>query len=244
MNIASFSDGFTTLINSYYLQSEFGDQESKVTLTLDEYEKSFYLTKAQEDLVISLYTGRGLTGTSFEETEELRRYLANLVKESKPAMITNSADKPLGIEGSNHQFFTLPPDLWFITYESVDTSGEKACDNRTGMEVIPVTQDEYHTLKKNPFRGANSRRALRLDLADGVVEIICKFPVSSYYIRYLKKVKPIILEDLPSGLYISGENKKSDEDNPCELHEALHQRVLELAVRMALASAVVGNKKE
>lgn len=243
MNIASFSDGFTTLINSYYLQSEFGDQESKVTLTLDEYEKSFYLTKAQEDLVISLYTGRGLTGTSFEETEELRRYLSNIVKEAHPNQIENTSGTPIGM-GSNSTFFTLPEDLWFITYESVDTSGDKACDNRTGMEVIPVTQDEYHTLKKNPFRGANSRRALRLDLADGVVEIICKFPVSSYYIRYLKKVKPIILEDLPSGLYISGENKKSDEDNPCELHEALHQRVLELAVRMASASAVVGNKKE
>lgn len=246
MTVSEFSDGFTTLLNSYYLQSEFGDQESKVTLTLDEYEKSFYLTKAQEDLVISLYTGRGLTGTSFEETEELRRYLANLVKEYKPQIITNSSNKPIGIEGSNHQFFTLPPDLWFITYESVDTSGDKACDNKVGMEVIPVTQDEYHTIKKNPFRGANNRRALRLDLADGVVEIICKYNVTSYYIRYIKKVKPIILEELPDYVSLSSTSSTSPNRNvsPCELHEALHQKILELAVRMALASAAVGNKKE
>jgi hypothetical protein len=37
-------------------------------LNFDEYEKSVFLTKAQEELVIHYYTGKA-TGDSFEDTE-------------------------------------------------------------------------------------------------------------------------------------------------------------------------------
>ena len=46
---------------------------------LNEYEKSVFLTKAQEQIVTELYSGRNNTYNSFEETEEQRRYLSNLV---------------------------------------------------------------------------------------------------------------------------------------------------------------------
>ena len=100
------------------------------------------------------------------------------------------------------------------------------------MEVVPVRQDEYHRLKKNPFRGANNRRSLRLDLSDGVVEIVSKFTVTAYYLRYLRRIKPIVLEDMPNGLTINGVGTQSE----CELHESLHQRILERAVGLALQS--------
>lgn len=46
---------------------------------LNEYEKSVFLTKSQEQIVTELYSGRNNTYNSFEETEEQRRYLSNLV---------------------------------------------------------------------------------------------------------------------------------------------------------------------
>lgn len=46
---------------------------------LNEYEKSVFLTKAQEQIVTELYSGRNTAYNSFEETEEQRRYLSNLV---------------------------------------------------------------------------------------------------------------------------------------------------------------------
>jgi hypothetical protein len=237
MTNQEFSDSFDTILNSHFS----GAPAMQGDIALDEYEKSVFLTKAQDELVIGLYSGRNDTGASFEETEELRRYLANLVKEDTLSPIENTAGSPLGMEGSNHQFFTLPSDLWFITYESVNTSGEKACDNKTGMEVIPVTQDEYHTIKKNPFRGANNRRALRMDLGDGVIEIICKYSISSYYLRYLKEPRPIILVDvLPDGMQIKNKSEYSE----CELHEALHQRILDRAVMLALQSRSIGRKAD
>lgn len=232
MTIQEFSDQFDVLLNSYYAKADFGDEESKITLALNEYEKSVYLTKSQEEYVISLYNGRNPLGESFEEVEEVRRYLANLIKEATPPVITNSSQLPLGIDTTS-KFFTLPLDVWFITYEAVSVAGEDVCGGSSVLDVIPVTQDEYHKVKRNPFRGANKRRALRLDLADGVIEVVCKYPITTYYVRYIRKPKPIILVDLPDGLKIENENKASG----CELHEALHQKILEGAVMLALQSA-------
>lgn len=237
MTTEEFSNAFDTLLSSHTINATFGEDSSKREVVLDEYEKSLFLTKAQEYLVISLYNGKNSSGDSFESTEELRRYLANIVAEATLNPDTTSDNKPIGIE-SRSRFFTLPTDLWFITYESVSTEGT-GCSKKDNMRVYPVRQDEYQVIKDNPFRGVNSRRALRLDLADGVVEIISNLNVSKYYIRYIKKLTPIILTDLPEGLTIGNDTINTIEGNKetnCMLHEALHQKILELAVRMALQS--------
>ena len=242
MTIQDFSNGFDVLLNSYSQKIEEGNQVSRADIAFDEYEKSVYLTKAQEGLVLGLYNGKNVYGESFETTEELRRYLSNLVADTTLEPIENSSGVAYGVDSSS-KFFTLPDNLWFITYESVNVSGKK-CDTDTIMDVYPVTQDEYSRTKRNPFRGANSRRALRLDLADGVIEIVCKYQVNSYYVRYIRKPKPILLVDLDDNdsnvSYFQGETRKQG----CELHDALHQRILESAVRLALQSKVPQIKKE
>ena len=230
MTIDEFSNSFDTLLNSYALISNFGEETSKQTITLDEYEKSVLLTKAQEEIVLNLYNGKNPYGEAFEGTEELRRYLSNLITEKSLKPITNTSGTPLGLE-SKSKFFTLPENLWFITLESVVIDNSK-CDAETIMKVYPVKQDEYQAIRDNPFRGANDRRALRLDLSEGNVEIICKYMIAIYYIRYIKKVPPIILEDLPNDLTIEGKSEASD----CILHEALHQKILDRAVQLALQS--------
>lgn len=238
MNVREFSDGFDVLVSSYRRFRDFDNKEPQDTLEFNEYEKSLYLTKAQEELVLGIYTGKNSFGESFEQTEELRRYLASLICQAELIPIETSNGNPLGID-SKSKFFTLPEDLWFITYEAVDTSGD-GCDSHVSMEVYPVRQDEYHKIKKNPFRGANGRRALRLDLSEGNVEIVCNYNVTKYFIRYLKKLKPIILVDLPNGLQIHGISLQKE----CELHEGLHDRILETAVMMALQSKGIGREKK
>lgn len=160
----------------------------------------------------------------------MRRYLANLVKEVTLKPITTTNGSPLGV-ASNSKFFTLPEDLWFITYEAA-TIGSDDCHNGNTLDVVPVTQDEYHKVKRNPYRGANSRRALRLDLGDKIVEIVSKYTVKSYYVRYLKQLNPIILIDLSDGLDI----REKTEAMGCELHEALHQSILDRAVQLAAST--------
>lgn len=230
MGIKEFSDGFDTLLNSYSVSADFGEETSRQTVALDEYEKSVFLTMAQEELVLSIYKGQNAFGESFESTEEIRRYLSSLVSTAALTPITNSNGMVLGIS-SNSKFFTLPEDLWFITMESVKVSDSR-CKDKNTLKVYPVKQDEYQNIKDNPFRGANSRRALRLDLSDGQVEIISKYNVTEYMVRYLKKLSPIILTDLPDGMKIDGEYEAMG----CKLHEALHQKILHYAVMNALQS--------
>lgn len=230
MTTQEFSNAFDTLLNSYGAQAKFGEEESKQAIVFDEYEKSLFLTQAQEDVVLSLYTGKNSYRESFESTEEQRRYLSNIIEEKAIEPNTDEDNRNLGLS-SHSFFFTLPQDLWFITYESV-TVDKINCGSTVIMKVFPTKQDEYQNIEGNPFRGANNRRALRLDLSNGNVEIVCKYPVSRYYVRYIRKPRPIILTDLPDELSIATKSKTTE----CELHEVLHQKILEAAVLRALQS--------
>lgn len=235
MTTEEFSNEFDTLLNSYSNTEKFGITHS--TIELDEYEKSVFLTKSQEDVVIDMYNGKNTFGDSFEKTEEIRRYLSSLIK------TYTTSTKEITYKGlSKHSvFFKLPEDLWFITYEAVDLKDDGlGCKSGEDVCVTPVTQDEYHRIRKNPFRGSNERRALRLDLNEEVVEIISKYNVASYLVRYLSRPNPIILTDLPSDLSINGINKKTE----CELNPAIHRSILEKAVKLAIISKSInaGNK--
>ena len=53
-----------------------------------------------------------------------------------------------------------------------------------------------------------------------------------YKIRYVKRPRPIILENLPNGLEIDGESKEST----CELNPILHADILNKAVELAIAT--------
>ena len=238
MTLEDFSTGFDTLLNSFATVANFGKTDSPISIELDEFEKSIFLTEAQEELVLSLYSGRNSSGNGFEETEELRRNLSNLIFDVELSPITNTGKHPIGGD-SNSYYFTLPdgtiatqPSIWFITYESVTISSDDTCKNGTTMEVVPAKQDEYHRLKKNPFRGANSRRALRFDLSEDNIEIVCKYTVTKYYVRYLKKLKPIILVNLADGNTIQGEVTAMNS----ELDSSLHRAILERAVEKAIQS--------
>ena len=87
---------FDTLVSSYRRFKDFDNKEILDSIEFNEYEKSYFLTKAQDELVIALYNGRNVSGESFESTEELRRYLSNLVKEARLQPITNTSGLVIG----------------------------------------------------------------------------------------------------------------------------------------------------
>lgn len=228
MTNEEFSNEFDSLINSSSALESFGAITSP--LKFDEYEKSMFLTKAQDEIVISLYNGE-LTGDSFERTEELRRYLNNLIK-------TYSTSNKVSGDGltENSQLFPIPDDTWFITYESaLVTNGQS--ESKT-LVVVPTTQDDFHRIKDNPFKGANNRRALRLEAGESVVEIVSPYTLSKYQMRYLSRPEPIILIDLPDGLSINEETQQTE----CKLNPAIHRVILERAVSLALKSRANAGK--
>lgn len=235
MSNEEFSNEFDTLINS------FKPDNDGISLSFDEYEKSVFLTKAQDEIVEGLYTGK-LLGESFESSEQIRRYLAPLVRTVSLPCIKELNGVP--IEGlSDKSVFAILPDypneVWFITYESVILNSDCPCINGKEVQVIPVTQDEYHRVKRNPFRKPNSRKVLRLDINDSRVELISEEDIRSYLIRYISRPEPIILTTLPDILSISNETVEIE----CKLNSGIHRMILEVAVNMAIRSRIPGVNK-
>lgn len=227
MTTEEFSNEFDTLLNSYSSTTDFGGTPN--LMELDEYEKSVFLTKAQEEIIIELYNGKNPFRESFESTEELREYLKSLIK------TYSTKDRISGYVGisENPAFFKLPEDVWFITYEAVTLKDSAlGCKNGTNIYVIPITQDKFHKISRNPFRRPNERKVLRLDVDTRVVELVSKYNIESYTIRYLASPSPIILVDLPNGLKINNVSNKRD----CLLSSSIHRAILDRAVRLALAS--------
>lgn len=192
---------------------------------LSEYEKSLFLTQAEEALVLDIYSGK--LGSSFESTEEVTDYLSPLVKQV--TYTTKVEGKGLD---SRSVFFNIDTDIWFKTGEKAIIKDDSLkCGNSIEREVdvVPVTQDTLYRTKNSPFRGPNERRILRLGCEANKVELISKYPIESYTIRYLSKPEPIILEDLPEGLTINGVSTFQT----CKLNSAIHRAILIRAVSIA-----------
>ena len=230
MTNKEFSDGFSTLLNSFGITPN---------ITLDEYEKSTFLTNAQEQLIIDIYSGRNIIyGKSFEQTEEIRRYLSNLVETYETS--TKVTGK-LGLS-KDSVFFEIPQDTWFITYEVAFLKDSRlGCLDGIEASVVPLPQDDLYRAKDNPFRGPSKDRVLRLDIKSDLAELISKYNVDKYLMRYISQPTPIVLVDLPDGLSINGVSTESE----CELNPVVHRAILERAVQLAIISKtqLTGNKE-
>ena len=204
---------------------------------LSEYEKSLFLTQAQESIVLDIYSGK--YGDSFERTEETTSYLNQLLKQ-------RTYDSGEFTEGNKLDtrsiFVTLPEDIWFKTGETayiIDDSYKCNVDGLREVMVFPVTQDTLVRTKRSPFRGPNERRILRLDSGKNQVELISNYEIHSYTVRYLSRPEPIILKELPQGLTIGGKSSPQT----CLLNTAIHKAILSKAVLIAKSSWESENNK-
>ena len=211
---------------------------------LSGYEKSLFLTQAQESIVLDIYSGK--YGDSFERTEETKSYLNILIKQKEYEGIDRTDENSMKSEGdkldTRSVFITLPEDLWFRTGETatiIDDSYKCHLDNLREVTILPVTQDTFVRTKRSPFRGPNEKRILRLDSTNKQVELISNYEIHSYTIRYLSRPEPIILVQLPQGLTIGG--KASPQT--CLLNTAIHRAILSKAVLIAKSSWESENNK-
>lgn len=238
MTTREFSDQFDTLLNSYAQQGFFGEGSSKYEITLDEYEKSVFLTRAEKQFVVDYYSGENLSIYSFEEKEKIREALDTLVGE----YVTSTEEESSQLKDGKHYFtkYAIPENLLWIVFEQA-TYGQTddSCATGAYAEVIPATHDELHRRLRNPFRGPKLYRVLRLNVGDNLVELVSDYPIGSYLLRYVREPKPIILTNLNDGLSIDNE----DEEQTCELPDIVHPYILDYAVRLAISSKAIGSPK-
>lgn len=226
MDVQELSNSFDTLLQPYITKDNFGEQN---TLAFDEYEKSIFLTKAQEQIVLELYQ-------ELEQSEEVRKYLSNLIKTDnyvpvgeQDETLINSNFKSYKVEISN--------DILFMIYEQCTLSDENNCINNKIVSVVPTIHDNLDKVLKNPFKFPNNRKVIRLDF-DNKIELISKYNISNYKVRYLKKPNPIILVSLEDNLSI---NNGDTEVSNGETNPILHERIVQRAVQLAVQSKVKSN---
>lgn len=250
MTPEEFSNSFDVKLDSYRRSRALDGADFHDPLYFNEYEKSVFLTKAQWTILLNLY--RGSMGASFEETEEVTAYLAPLVRQ---VTITEEYEEDEEDENARHivsgsHLYQLPTNLLFITFEScVLDDPNLSCNGSTLRDamVIPVTQDAFHRTYRNPFKGPNARKVLRLafghnnsdilfeflDSRPRFSELVSKYNLASYTVRYIKRPSPIITADLSvDDISIEGVSSVTG----CELNPAIHEMILDEAVRNAALS--------
>ena len=207
--------------------------------SIDDYELSVYLSKAQLELVKNYYdplSNRNQKG--FEATEKRRRDLNQLVKDYKT---TDTISNDFNID-SLSKFYVIPNDLFLIVNEKAKITSEDCFNNKT-LSIKPISYDEYNIQIDNPFEKPDSKIAWRLDLSNvnhnKVVEIVSPYNVSGtleYQIRYVKYPKPIIITNLNTAF--PSDNLTIDgifAETSCELNTEICREILDRAVLLALA---------
>lgn len=228
MNTSEFNNEFDVI---YYSAASNG------AAPLDIYEKSVFLTQAQEEIIKNYYNPKSnKLQEGFEKTEKRRKDLGAIVK---------AFTSPASFIDTNYRiterslFFVIPQDTWLITYEHIRINSSNSCfNNKIITNVIPVKLDEFDTLINNPFKKPDFNTVFRLTADDlqGTkrVEIVYgeNYLPFEYYLRYIKKPNPIVLGQLSQGLTIDGVNNTSE----CELNNIVHREILNRAIELALES--------
>ena len=224
MDIQELSNLFDTLLQPYITKDVSGEQN---TLAFDEYEKSIFLTKAQEQIVLELYQ-------ELEQSEENRKYLSNLIKTGNYVPVGEQDETLINNTFKSYKV-EIEDSVLFMIYEQCTLSDDNNCINNKIVSVIPTIHDDLDKVLKNPFKSPNNRKVIRLDF-DNKIELISKYNISNYKIRYLKKPNPIILVKLEDLNIDKKQEVSNGETNPI-----LHERIVQRAVQLAVQSKVKSN---
>ena len=197
---------------------------------LNAYEKSIFLTKAQDEILKNYFNPKS-KGNNLQEGFD-----GNAKRQVDFSMLTTVANTrssrfsaPLFDTRSNTKSVLLPSDMMMVINEVAEVDRN---DERVLLQVIPIKFDEYSRLMSKPYkrplkyqawRLINSNTANRADIVIGPSDSMAK-----YTIRYVRRPKPIIVSDL-DGLTIEG----LSDTQGCELDPILHEEILQRAVELA-----------
>ena len=203
--------------------------------SIDDYEMSVYLTKAQLEIVKNYYNPLGNKyKNGFEESEKRRNDLKELIVDYKSITKVPSTKNII----SYSKFFRIPQDVFLPIYESVKIKTND-CLNHKYVNVFVKTHDEFNIQIDNPFKKPDKDHAWRMDYSsiDGnkVVEIITPFDVEEYQIRYIKYPEPIIISNLNATF--PSENLSIDgitTAQTCKLSDSICREIIDRAVELAL----------
>ena len=228
MTAIEFSDQFDVMYNNIMSNAAPG---------LNEYEKSVFLTKAQDEVVKNYFNPKGNKyQEGFDGSAKRQIDFSKLMKSSSISLSTSNTSFD-----ARAKVGTLPSDVLVVINEVITlTSGGSPAGTR---QVIPITYEEYTRLMSKPYKEPLKNQAWRLitgQTSAATIEVIinnndiAKSP--AYKIRYVRKPNPIVVANLASavgdGVSVNGVSVMTE----CELDASIHQEILQRAVELAKAA--------
>lgn len=237
MTTKEFSDQFDVLYNNITSNQAPG---------LNEYEKSVFLTKAQDELVKNYFVPEGNPHQKGFDGNQKRQIDFSMLMQTANGVELQQA---MGTVDPRAIAYKLPDDVMYIINESVQYYKEEGTKIVGIRQVVPLTYEEYMKLMSKPYKEPVKYQAWRLitgnDSTTPQVDIIItssdkkKYITDregegmKYVIRYVKRPNPIVLDNLGDtfgeDISIHGVNTVSE----CELDSAIHEEILQRAVELA-----------
>ncbi len=203
---------------------------------LNDYEKSVFLTKAQDQLIKNYFTP---LGNKYQEghSDSHKRTIDF-------SNITKSENAITGIIGTGTTYrdtmiYERPADIL------IPRGFVLRNDSNKELQVVSVTEEELTRLFSKPYKQPYKGQAYKLEEStfDKVYQIIVgKAHINAdfkLYVRYVKVPKPIILMDIEAFEYEMGLEENTLSINgtrtisECELDPATHNEILDRAVNIA-----------
>lgn len=244
MTTSEFSNAFDTLLSSYNTRAEFGEGASKREIVLDEYEKSVFLTQAQ-DIVIKAYfdSSTNSQGQGIDDSTRRQVDFSSLITVASPSKMEAEEGQSLQSFDDRGILYKLPSNILIMLNEKVKAG------NRNYV-VIPINYAEYDRLMSKAYGQPLKKQCWRLFQNVSGIDITSEIiptegvEVSDYRIRYIRRPRPIILTNLSlehqESLEIDGISSVTE----CELNPIVHMDILNKAVELALASKGGGIRLE
>lgn len=221
---------------------------------LNEYEKSIFLTKAQDEIVLSYFNPKkNKVQEGIDNSAERQIDFSMLITTNKLVSLSDSNIIPL-YPLANTKQYALPTDMLVILNETLKVTRDTETKY---LSVFPLTFSEYTSYMSKSYKRPPKNVAWRVSVTTtevaklntdstlnpgtsiakelkAVIQLIAgsNDNIAEYTIRYVRRPRAIILSDL-EGVTMDGNKKNSQK---CELDPIIHQDILQRAVELAKAS--------
>lgn len=175
-----------------------------------EYEKSVFLTRAQLEFIQELIKGNTVYGSGVDDTTNVRLQLYPLYKKEDYSTFEQSL--------SNKKVLHI-------------LNVELTVNGKT-VPTVPISYDEYTTIKNNPFKW-NKNRAYYIQNNENITIYYNKLeqvsPQATFY--YIEYPTPIITD---TTLEADNIDSNTGGEQDCILPKSTHFEILKKAVQLAL----------
>ena len=156
MTNPEFSNEFDVLYNNIMSNAAPG---------LNEYDKSVFLTKAQDEVIKNYFNPKGNKyQEGFDDSAKRQIDFSMLMKTTELTPLNPAIGLHLG---QNIQFYSMPQDIMLYINEFLDVTRKGKLQRLT---VIPLKDDEYARLMSKPFKRPLKYQAWRLISSGAAME--------------------------------------------------------------------------